>query len=122
MKATLNTKQLLKALKAAKTILSRNTALPILEDVKFEIRGQIATLTVSDLENTLIQELSLQGTGTDGAACIPFSDLLTFIQGCKEPTIHLEAWSEVKQETKRINKVETKVDVTHYKVNVGGLK
>jgi DNA polymerase-3 subunit beta len=122
MKATLNTKQLLKALKAAKTILSRNAYLPILEDVKFEIRGQIATLTVSDLENTLIQELSLQGTGTDGAACIPFADLLTFIQGCKETAVTIEAWTEIKKEKQRIDKVETLVDVTYYKVNVGGLK
>ena len=128
MKATLNTKQLLKALKAAKTILGRNLALPILEDVKFEIRGQIATLTVSDLENTLIQELGLQGVadvsaaGTDGSACIPFADLLTFIQGCKETAVTIEAWTEIKKEKQRIDKVETLVDVTYYKVNVGGLK
>jgi len=124
MKATLNNKQLLKALKAAKTIISRNAYLPILEDVKFEIRGQIATLTVSDLENTLIQELSLQGTAAsqDGAACIPFAGLLTFIQGCKETAVTIEAWTEIKKEKQRIDKVETLVDVTYYKVNVGGLK
>ena len=126
MKATLNTKQLLKALKAAKTILSRNAYLPILEYVKIDVKGQIATLTVSDLENTLIQTLgTCEGTGTDGvqgAACIPFADLLTFIQGCKETAVTIEAWIEIKKEKQRIDKVETLVDVAYYKVNVGGLK
>jgi DNA polymerase-3 subunit beta len=90
MKATINTKQFANYLKAAAKIISKNSALPILEYVYIEVTETEIQLRVFDLETEL--NLSLSGIDLEtGGTCLPFSILNQFVGSYKGNLITIEA-------------------------------
>jgi len=121
MKATLNTKELANFLKAASKIISKNSSLPILEDILIEVKGNEVILTISDLENTLKQ--TLQGINLEaGYICIPFSLLMQYVAGFKATTISIETYIETFMKDVRVNGKTVKEEIVNTFSNVSGFK
>lgn len=101
MKATVNTADLRAYLKAAKPFVSNKT-IPILETVYVSAIDGAIKLTVTDLENFLIHVIPAADV-IQGYCCIPFADLLSFVNSYPDRVITIESFDD-------------------YSVNAGGLK
>lgn len=101
MKATVNTADLKAYLKAAKPFVT-NKAIPILETVQVIASDGFVKLTVTDLDNYLINTIPATDV-TGGAICIPFGDFAKFVLTCQDDHVSIESYDD-------------------YVVNVNGLK
>lgn len=88
MKATLNTADLKAYLKAAKPFVS-NKVIPILETVQVLAMDGAIKLTVTDLDNYLIHVIPAADV-IQGYCCIPFADLLNFVNSYQDRFITIE--------------------------------
>lgn len=70
MKFIVKSSELLQHLLMVSKVINSKNTLPILDNFLFEIKDNVLTITASDLETTLITELQLNSSDTDGRIAI----------------------------------------------------
>jgi len=76
MKFVVSSTELLGHLQAISRVISSKNTLPILDNFLFDLKGNILEITASDLETTLITQLTLENTEGDASVAIPARLLL----------------------------------------------
>ena len=71
MKFVVSSIELLNHLQAISRVISTKNTLPILDNFLFELEGKELKITASDLESTMITELSLPNSSEPGSIAIP---------------------------------------------------
>ena len=71
MKFIVPSQLLYKNLQTVNGIISTNSAMPIIENILFEIKDKTLQLTATDLETTMTTEVELSDSETDGKVVIP---------------------------------------------------
>ncbi len=89
MKFKAKTKELVDALQISTSIVRDNVVIPIYREVKFELQLANLLLTSSDIQNTLIKEIEVEGE-QDGVICIDGKLLLSVLRTLSDPTISME--------------------------------
>jgi DNA polymerase-3 subunit beta len=78
MKFTVTQKLLLAALKSVAPIAPSKATIPILEHVLFELQGQVLRITATDLNQTVVRTIPVNGA-KNGAATFPAKTLVELI-------------------------------------------
>jgi len=90
MKFIVSSTDLLRQLQAVgKTIASRNT-LPILDNYLFKLSGDVLTITASDLESTLITQMTLENVEGEGLIAIEAKRLNDILKEFPEQPLTFE--------------------------------
>lgn len=76
MKFVVSSTELLGHLQAISRVISSKNTLPILDNFLFDLKGQTLEITASDLETTLITQLTLENTEGDASVAMPAKLLL----------------------------------------------
>lgn len=76
MKFVVSSTELLGHLQAISRVISSKNTLPILDNFLFDLKGKTLEITASDLETTLITQLTLENTDGDASVAIPAKLLL----------------------------------------------
>ncbi len=76
MKFVVSSTELLGHLQAISRVISSKNTLPILDNFLFDLKGNTLEITASDLETTLITQLTLENTEGDASVAIPARLLL----------------------------------------------
>lgn len=92
MKFTVTSNDLLQQLQAvAKVISSKSVAaVPVLENILFELQGHILTLTASDLSNRLTCSIAVNNQGEDGAFAVRAGIVLDSLKELPDQPIEIE--------------------------------
>lgn len=90
MKAIANTADLKRFLKAAKPLIQRNNAIPILETVRIIADAGRTNCTAGNLDMFLSAQIASK-VESPGEICIEFSDLFQFIEKFKGLTVTIES-------------------------------
>lgn len=78
---------LLKNLQQIGGVISANTVLSVLEDFLFELKGNVLTLTATDLETMIRVQMDVNDAQGDGRICIPSKILLEYLKNLPEQPI-----------------------------------
>lgn len=100
MKFNVSSHDLLKQLNKASGAISSNPVLPVLEDFLFELSGEILHITATNLETTIITQMSVS-VEEEGRIAVPAKILLDTLKALPDQPITLEA-----------NEEERKVEIT----------
>ncbi len=76
MKFVVSSTDLLNHLQAISRVISNKSSLPILDNFLFNIKGNLLTMTASDLEVTMITSMEITNVDEDGLVAIPSRILL----------------------------------------------
>ena len=76
MKFVVSSTDLLNHLQAISRVISNKSSLPILDNFLFNIKGNLLTMTASDLEVTMITSMEITNVDEDGVVAIPSRILL----------------------------------------------
>ncbi|MGV8828604.1 MAG: DNA polymerase III subunit beta [Breznakibacter sp.] len=76
MKFVVSSTDLLNHLQAISRVISNKSSLPILDNFLFNIKGNLLTMTASDLEVTMITSMEISNVDEDGVVAIPSRILL----------------------------------------------
>jgi DNA polymerase-3 subunit beta len=89
MKLSCNTSELLESLHLASRAIGSQQALPILGNILFEVKGNVCTLSATDLELSVVTSFS--GTvESEGAITVPAKAIVNFAQYNNDPEVTLE--------------------------------
>ena len=89
MKATIDRKQLVKALQEVKKTVAKRAFLPITQNVIIKANGNL-TITSTDLENSISVAIPVENS-QDGELCLNPRILLDTIKASKEKTVTIES-------------------------------
>lgn len=78
---------LLKNLQQIGGVISANTVLSVLEDFLFELKGNVLTLTATDLETMIRVQMDVNDAQGDGRICIPSKILLEYLKNLPDQPI-----------------------------------
>ncbi len=84
MKFVVSSTELLGHLQGISKVISTKNTLPILDNFLFRLEGTSLEITASDLESTLITQMSLENTDGDGSIAIPARILLDTLKEFSE--------------------------------------
>ncbi|MDZ7739435.1 MAG: DNA polymerase III subunit beta [Bacteroidales bacterium] len=84
MKFVVSSTELLGHLQGISKVISTKNTLPILDNFLFKLEGTSLEITASDLESTLITQMSLENTDGDGSIAIPARILLDTLKEFSE--------------------------------------
>lgn len=87
MRFIVTSSALLKNLQQISGVISANTVLSVLEDFLFELRGNVLTLTATDLETMMRVSLDVNESQGDGRICIPSKILLDYLKNLPDQPI-----------------------------------
>lgn len=87
MKFSISSTQLLSQLQIAGGAIGSNPVLPILEDFLFSIKGDMLTITATDLETTIITKVEVMAVDKDGVVAIPAKILLDTLKALPQQPI-----------------------------------
>lgn len=87
MRFIVNSAALLKNLQQIGGIISANTVLSVLEDFLFELKGNVLTLTATDLETMMRVTMDVNEAQEDGRICIPSKILLEYLKNLPDQPI-----------------------------------
>lgn len=104
---------LLKNLQQISGVISANTVLSVLEDFLFELKGNVLTLTATDLETMMRVQMEVNDSEGGGRICIPSKILTEYLKNLPEQPI-----------TFNINEQELSVEMSSDvgKYRIGGEK
>jgi DNA polymerase-3 subunit beta len=86
MRFIINSAQLLRQLNALKGAVPSNAVIPILENFLFDIQQGVLTITASDLQTSVIAQMSVEADG-DGKIAVPAKMLLDTLKNLPEQPI-----------------------------------
>lgn len=87
MRFIVSSTALLKNLQQAGGVISANTVLSVLEDFLFELKGNVLTLTATDLETMIRVQMEVNDAQGEGRICIPSKILLEYLKNLPEQPI-----------------------------------
>jgi DNA polymerase III subunit beta len=90
MKFVISSTELLSHLQAISRVISSKNTLPILDNFLFNIEDKILTITASDLESTLITDISLGTVDQEGIIAVPAKILLDTLKEFPEQPLTFE--------------------------------
>ncbi|MBS0012066.1 MAG: DNA polymerase III subunit beta [Bacteroidales bacterium] len=90
MKFVVSSTELLGHLQGISKVISTKNTLPILDNFLFKLEGSKLEITASDLESTLITNMSLENTEGDGSIAIPARILLDTLREFSEQPLTFE--------------------------------
>ncbi len=98
MKFSVSSSDLQKKLSLANGVVGANTVLPILEDYLFDLKGNMLTITASNLETTIITSLEVGGE-EDGQIAITAKILLDTLKALPEQPVTFDVDDNLKAVT-----------------------
>ena len=98
MKFSVSSSDLQKKLSLANGVVGANTVLPILEDYLFDLKGNMLTITASNLETTIITSVEVNGE-EDGQIAITAKILLDTLKALPEQPVTFHVDDNVKAVT-----------------------
>lgn len=113
MRFIVSSGSLLKNLQSINGIISANTVLSVLEDFLFELKGNMLTLTATDLETMVKVSMEVSDAKDDGEICIPSKILVEYLKNLPEQPV-----------TFNINEEELSIEMSNDlgKSKIGGEK
>lgn len=91
MKATINRKQLVDALRACKLIVPNKFTLPVLGNVLLRVKDRQLTVAATNLDQSIIRSMCVSGSSEEGAVTLPLKLLRAFASNTKGSTIAIDA-------------------------------
>lgn len=86
MKFEVSSSELLSQLQIANSAINTNPVIPILEDFLFDLKGNVLTVTSTNLETTIISKMEVQGSA-DGIIAVPAKILLETLKALPEQPV-----------------------------------
>lgn len=87
MRFIVSSTSLLKNLQLINGVISSNAVLSVLEDFLFELKGNILTLTATDLETMIKVSMEVTDANEDGEICIPSKILVDYLKNLPEQPV-----------------------------------
>ena len=87
MKFSLNRESLLKPLLLVSGAVERKNTLPILGNILFDVKGEVLTLTATDLELEMVSHTPIDNQGDDGRITVPARKLLDICKSLPESAL-----------------------------------
>jgi len=94
MKFIVPSQLLLKNMQTIGGIITTNNAVPIVENVLFEVKSKKLQLTATDLETTITTELELSDSDADGSIVVPAKILLETLKSMPDVPVIFEISEE----------------------------
>ncbi|MFI3306343.1 MAG: DNA polymerase III subunit beta [Rikenellaceae bacterium] len=91
MKFTVSSQALQQLLTTTGKTISNKNSLPILDHFLMDLKGNVLTVTASDLETTMIATLAIDSTESEGAVAAPAKLLLDTLKGFADIPLTIEA-------------------------------
>lgn len=89
MKFKAKTKELANALQETTAIINDRAVIPICKDIRFDLQSVYLQLTGTDMQNTLIKQVEVEGE-EDGKICLDGKMLLSVLKTLPDPMVSLE--------------------------------
>lgn len=89
MKFKANTKKLIAALQDATAIVNDRVAIPIMKEVKFDLQNESLSLTSSDMQNTVVSQITVESTES-GEFCLDAKSILLILKTLPDGQVELE--------------------------------
>lgn len=90
MKFSATSSDLLKALQMVGGAIGSNPVLPILEDFLFDLKGNVLTISASDLETSIVTKLEVSAS-EEGLIAVPARILLDTLKGLPQQPVSFES-------------------------------
>lgn len=94
MKFVVSSTELLGHLQGISKVISTKNTLPILDNFLFKLEGNNLEITASDLESTLITQITLENTDGDGSIAVPARILLDTLKEFSEQPLAFDINSD----------------------------
>ena len=108
MKFIVPSQLLYKNLQTVSGIITTNSAIPIIENVLFQIDGKVLRLTATDLETTMTTELEVSDADIDGKIVVPAKIVLETLKSLPDVPVIFEVTDDLT--------IEMSADEANYKL------
>ncbi len=94
MKVIISSSELLKGVMAVAKAIPAKSALPILENFLFDLKGNILEVTASDTELTLRTQIEVENTSEEGRIAVPAKHMIDLLKELPDQPLTISTTSE----------------------------
>jgi len=103
MNFVISSSELLRGILAVSKAIPAKSALPILENFLFDLKGNKLEITASDTELTLKTEIEVESTGSEGQIAVPASHITELLKQLPDQPLTIETKSDTSFECRWSN-------------------